>query len=111
MTVQLIRSYSDPWCVQEGFKQRKEFCSSSVQGVIRKQSEQDLLMGVRPTGCICVECGSSVETLYHEYSLGNIRLTRCSVCNSVADKYIEYELILVAIDIVLHRIQAYRYAS
>lgn len=60
-------------------------------------------------GYICVECGSNVDTLYHEFSLGNIKLTRCTVCQSVADKYIEYELILVAIDIMLHRIQAYRH--
>ena len=58
---------------------------------------------------VCVECGSNVETLYHEFSLGNIKLTRCTVCKSVADKYIEHELILVAIDIALHRIQAYRH--
>lgn len=65
--------------------------------------------GASRIGYICVECGSPVETLYHEFSLGNIKLTRCTVCQSVADKYIEYELILVSIDIALHRIQAYRH--
>lgn len=30
-------------------------------------------------------------------------------CCSVADKYIEYECVLIAIDLALHRIQAYRH--
>lgn len=58
---------------------------------------------------ICVECGTEVDNLYVEFSLGNINLTRCANCKLVADKYIEYELILVVIDIILHRIQAYRH--
>ena len=30
-------------------------------------------------------------------------------CQNVADKYIEYELILVCIDVILHRKQAFRH--
>lgn len=44
-----------------------------------------------------------------EYSERNFRLTRCGHCGSVADKYIEFELLLVLIDIVLHRKAAYRH--
>lgn len=58
---------------------------------------------------VCVECGSQVPNLYVEFSQENIKLTRCLSCNLVADKYIEYELVLVVIDIILHRIQAYRH--
>lgn len=58
---------------------------------------------------VCVECGEVVESLYVEFSEGNIRLTRCSMCSNVADKYIEYELILVLIDIILHRRPAFRH--
>ena len=58
---------------------------------------------------ICVECGEEVHSLYVEFSAGNIRLTRCEQCGSVSDKYIEYELILVAIDLTLHRKQAFRH--
>lgn len=32
-----------------------------------------------------------------------------SYCRSVADKYIEWEFVLIAIDLVLHRVQAYRH--
>jgi len=58
---------------------------------------------------VCVECGVTLDSLYVEFSEGNIRLTRCEKCGSVADKYIEYELVLVLIDIVLHRQPAYRH--
>ena len=34
---------------------------------------------------------------------------RQSECGKIADKYIEYELILVVIDMVLHRQQVYRH--
>ncbi|CAM9641939.1 unnamed protein product [Discosporangium mesarthrocarpum] len=58
---------------------------------------------------ICVECGRPVELLFRQYTKGSIRLGRCSACSAVADKYIEYEFVLVAIDLTLHRIQAYRH--
>jgi hypothetical protein len=50
-----------------------------------------------------------VESLYVEYSLTNIRLTRCDTCGKVADPYVEYELLLVLIDVLLHRKPAIRH--
>jgi hypothetical protein len=44
-----------------------------------------------------------------EYSAQNVKLSRCRVCNEVADKYIEYDAVLVLIDVVLHRKEAYRH--
>jgi len=57
----------------------------------------------------CVHCGESIEFLYKEYSKGNIRLTHCIKCNHVADDYIECEFVLVFLDLILHKIQAYRH--
>ncbi len=54
-------------------------------------------------------CGNRVDSLYIEYSDSNFRLTRCSCCGQVADKYIEFELVLVIIDVLLHRKPAYRH--
>lgn len=57
---------------------------------------------------ICVECGRALQndsSLYIDYGEGTLRLTHCDLCFQVADKYIEYELVLVCVDIVLHRIQ------
>jgi lipid intermediate transporter len=50
-----------------------------------------------------------VESLYVEYSETNIRLTRCGKCHKVADKYVEFELLLVLLDAVLHREPAIRH--
>jgi len=52
---------------------------------------------------ICIECNSSIQVLYVEYSKENVKLYRCPTCRSIADKYIEYEEILVSIDLLLHR--------
>ena len=34
---------------------------------------------------------------------------RCINCFSVVDKYVEFEIIIIAIDVILHKIQAYRH--
>ncbi|KAL9231640.1 hypothetical protein vseg_006841 [Gypsophila vaccaria] len=57
----------------------------------------------------CVECGLKLERLYIQYSPGNIRLVKCSNCMSVADEYIECELMILMIDLILHKPKAYRH--
>lgn len=54
-------------------------------------------------------CGEPVDNLFVEYTDRHFRLTRCSQCGQVADKYVEYELILVLIDVLLHCRPAYRH--
>ena len=58
---------------------------------------------------ICVECGHDVKALYREFSKGNIRLAHCEFCGELADKYVELDAHIVFIDLVLHRVQAYRH--
>lgn len=58
---------------------------------------------------ICIECTYPVTTLYTSYSPTNIRLTACPSCNKFADKYIEYDSVLIFIDLLLLRPQAYRH--
>ena len=58
---------------------------------------------------VCVTCGSPVPHLWREVSPGNIRLTNCSHCGAVADPYIEYETILVLLDLAGQRKEAYRH--
>jgi len=59
---------------------------------------------------VCIECDHGVEELYIEFGgKDNLKLVRCNHCGEVADKYIEYELILVVLDVILHRKQAYRH--
>lgn len=67
-----------------------------------------------------------MNDLYKVFSKGNIRLSRCvrrvqtstlltllffmqSECHEVADKYVEYDSVLVVLDLILHRVGAYRH--
>lgn len=57
----------------------------------------------------CVQCGHRVEKLYIQYSPGNIRLVKCENCKSIADDYVECELMILIVDLILHRPKAYRH--
>ncbi|KAL0642382.1 hypothetical protein Bca4012_040672 [Brassica carinata] len=57
----------------------------------------------------CVECGHKVKSLLIQYSPGNFRLMKCENCNEVADEYIECELMIIFIDLILHKTKAYRH--
>ncbi|XP_022770670.1 protein arv1 homolog isoform X2 [Durio zibethinus] len=57
----------------------------------------------------CVQCGFLVKSLFVQYSPGNIRLMKCENCKAVADEYIECELMIVLIDLILHKPKAYRH--
>lgn len=58
---------------------------------------------------ICVECGKPCQQVVKVFGSQNIRLTRCRSCNSTADKYVEYEIVLIFLDLLLHKIQVYRH--
>lgn len=61
---------------------------------------------------ICIECGNpEIQRLYSEYKNSYITLTICSKCNNVADKYIEYDNVLLFIDLLLLKPQAYRHLA
>ncbi|OQR90332.1 transmembrane protein [Achlya hypogyna] len=63
----------------------------------------------RRLSCCCVECGYVVSSTYRDYGKGNIRLTICPNCNHTVDKYVEFEAILIMIDLMLGKPQAYRH--
>lgn len=58
---------------------------------------------------ICIHCGSFLPALYEQYGGGHIRLSLCQYCNNVADKYIEYDNVLLFIDLILIKPCAYRH--
>ena len=59
---------------------------------------------------ICVECMCDENSsLYKKYSEGNLRLTRCIRCGSFVDRYVEYDGVLIVLDLVLHKNPAYRH--
>ena len=58
---------------------------------------------------VCVNCMSPVDSLYTEYSKDVIRITDCQKCNKVADKYIEYDPVLIFNELFLQYSTAYRH--
>ncbi|OJJ82340.1 sterol homeostasis protein ARV1 [Aspergillus glaucus CBS 516.65] len=65
---------------------------------------------------ICIECSYPVSHLYSTYSraddrsLGKgVRLTQCPRCQHFADKYVEYDFVVLFIDLVLIKPQVYRH--
>jgi len=60
-------------------------------------------------GFACVECRSSVASVYREFSAGCIRLTKCESCSQFADPYVEYDTMLIVLDLILHKSQVYRH--
>nr|ACI49149.1 hypothetical protein Cbre_JD20.004 [Caenorhabditis brenneri] len=57
----------------------------------------------------CVNCQAAASTTYKKYSEDVIRLTECEKCHELVDKYIEYDVVLVVIDLMLQYVQAYRH--
>lgn len=58
---------------------------------------------------VCVECGAGVPLLVRDYGKGNVRLAICGACNEVADKYVEYENVLLFLEVMLLKPQVYRH--
>ncbi|CBZ53353.1 Protein arv1, related [Neospora caninum Liverpool] len=60
---------------------------------------------------VCVECSVPLSSTCRRFPphFQNIRLTRCAACGKTADKYVEYEVLLIFIDLLLHKPQAYRH--
>lgn len=59
---------------------------------------------------ICVECKNpNVTSAFSRYKGNYIKLDVCSECNHVVDKYIEYDNVLLFIDLMLLKPQAYRH--
>ncbi|XP_044258732.1 protein ARV1 [Tribolium madens] len=58
---------------------------------------------------ICVNCGTPIKSLYKKYSATVLKLRECEFCHNVADKYLEYDIVIIAIDLVLLQRTAYRH--
>ncbi|CAH1792995.1 unnamed protein product [Owenia fusiformis] len=58
---------------------------------------------------VCIECNHPAKELYKDYNGGVIRIAHCTGCNTVVDKYIEQDPVLIFLDALLHKPQAYRH--
>ncbi|XP_052823978.1 uncharacterized protein LOC106868431 [Octopus bimaculoides] len=56
----------------------------------------------------CINCGTRVKDLFHKLSSGLLTCV-CSNCNEVVDKYIEHDSVLIFLDALLLKTQAFRH--
>ncbi|XP_034825049.1 protein ARV1 isoform X1 [Maniola hyperantus] len=57
----------------------------------------------------CVNCGVAAAALYRNYGPSVLKLTKCENCKGIVDKYIEYDPVIVVIDLVLMSREAQRH--
>ncbi|KAL0883545.1 hypothetical protein ABMA27_015699 [Loxostege sticticalis] len=57
----------------------------------------------------CVNCGAPAAALFKTYGPSVLKLTKCEECKGIVDKYIEYDPVIVMIDIVLMSREAQRH--
>jgi hypothetical protein len=60
---------------------------------------------------ICVECGreSADQELYRVFSGGTIQLSQCAHCHGFLDKYVEFDAVILLLDVLMLRVQSYRH--
>lgn len=57
---------------------------------------------------VCIECGTPAASAFEK--LGNtVRLSRCKNCGEIVDKYVEYDSVLIALDLVLQKVSVYKH--
>ncbi|XP_064014565.1 protein ARV1 [Pogoniulus pusillus] len=57
----------------------------------------------------CIECSREAAELYRDYQRGVLRISICKSCQKPVDKYIEYDPVIILINAVLCKAQAYRH--
>ncbi|XP_044145866.1 protein ARV1 [Bufo gargarizans] len=57
----------------------------------------------------CIECNEESTELYRDYRHGVLKITICKSCQKPVDKYIEYDPVIILINAMLCKVQAYRH--
>ncbi|CAI5770494.1 Protein ARV [Podarcis lilfordi] len=57
----------------------------------------------------CIECSRKAPELYKDYQRGVLRISICKSCQKPVDKYIEYDPVIILINAILCKAQAYRH--
>ncbi|KAM8947711.1 protein ARV1 [Pelodytes ibericus] len=57
----------------------------------------------------CIECSKESKELYRDYKYGALKITICTSCQKPVDKYIEYDPVIILINAMLCKAQAYRH--
>lgn len=57
----------------------------------------------------CVQCGESASALFKQYGPSVLKLSKCEQCRGYVDKYVEYDPVIVMIDLLLMSKEAQRH--
>eukprot|EP01029_Cantina_marsupialis_P028875 TRINITY_DN778119_c0_g1_i1.p1 TRINITY_DN778119_c0_g1~~TRINITY_DN778119_c0_g1_i1.p1 ORF type:complete len:246 (+),score=20.82 TRINITY_DN778119_c0_g1_i1:104-841(+) len=57
----------------------------------------------------CIECSQVVENTWETFGENTVRLVKCPNCSKFTDSYVQKELFLVFVDVLLQRPQSYRH--
>ncbi|XP_043919625.1 protein ARV1 [Protopterus annectens] len=57
----------------------------------------------------CIECSCHAKELYRDYNHGVLKLTICESCQKPVDMYIEYDPVIIFINAILCKAQAFRH--
>ncbi|KAK1804847.1 hypothetical protein P4O66_003684 [Electrophorus voltai] len=57
----------------------------------------------------CVECNADATELHRDYSNGILKIMICGSCAKPVDKYVEYDPVIILIDAILCKPQAFRH--
>eukprot|EP00118_Oscarella_pearsei_P017500 m.174042 g.174042 ORF g.174042 m.174042 type:complete len:314 (+) comp39100_c0_seq21:311-1252(+) len=92
-----------------------------TQGLSHGRARADMLISSVHTVCacatlrldmlVCVECGApcTESCAFKRFTRGAIQLLRCTKCEAVVDKYVEYDFVMLLLDVLLHKVQAFRH--
>lgn len=58
---------------------------------------------------VCTCCGAQTPNIYTQYSEEIINFQLCERCGRIVDKYVEYDFTIIAIDLLVYKIEAYRH--
>ncbi|XP_020281252.1 protein ARV1 [Pseudomyrmex gracilis] len=58
---------------------------------------------------VCINCGAERKELYRRYCPSVLKILKCEKCDLIADKYIEYDPVIVFVDLILIEKPAYRH--
>lgn len=58
---------------------------------------------------VCIECGDNAAAQFRRFSETVVKLEQCESCGENVDKYVEFDGVLVSLDVLLHRKPAFRH--
>ncbi|XP_006817431.1 protein ARV1-like [Saccoglossus kowalevskii] len=83
--------------------------ASSRTSTLFTEQEKTSTAVERHGSYVCIECGKEASELYRYYSSNVLKISHCGYCDKIVDKYIEFDPVIILLDAVLHKQQAYRH--